>query len=346
MRPTPYLLRAVVSAAQRKNSVSFIGLGRMGSEMAYNLFSRTLVESNGAARFVVCDAREETSHAFVKNFSAQFPGAQVQVATTPAEALLASRTVVTMLPSSPHVRNVYVEEEGIVPALRSLSAEDARSTLCIDSTTLDVEVARNVAAAVQNTGAAMVDAPVSGGVSGAKAGTLSFLVGGPEQAYKLAHPYLLHMGKNIIYCGDSGAGLVAKICNNLILGVQQIVVGEAMLLGQKLGLDPKVLASVINSSTGACWSSAVNNPVPGSLPDKSPPCERDYEGGFATSLMLKDMGLATDLAESTGIPLPMGHAAEKIYADVVSEDPELANKDFSSVYRYLRVAAYPKSSLA
>ena len=192
-----------------------------------------------------------------------------------------------MLPSSPHVRNVYVEEDGIVPALRSLPPETARSTLCIDSTTLDVEVARTVASEVQKAGAAIVDAPVSGGVTGAKAATLSFLVGGPEHAFQRAHPHLLHMGKNVIYCGDSGAGLVAKICNNLILGVQQIVVAEAMLLGQKLGLDPKVLASVINSSTGACWASAVNNPAPSALPDKSPPCERDYEGGFATSLMLK-----------------------------------------------------------
>lgn len=262
-----------------------------------------------------------------------------------------------MLPSSPHVRNVYVEEDGIISALRSLPPEIAQSTLCIDSTTLDVEVARDVAADVERAGAAIVDAPVSGGVTGARAATLSFLVGGPENAFKLAYPHLLNMGKNVIYCGDSGAGLVAKICNNLILGVQQIVVAEGMLLGQRLGLDPKVLASVINSSTGACWASSVNNPAPSALPDKSPPCERDYEGGFATSLMLKvcftvrvpfqrssqttqDMGLATDLAESTGIPLPLGNAAEKIYADVVSEDPELANKDFSSVYRYLRVSKH------
>ncbi|TBU66003.1 3-hydroxyisobutyrate dehydrogenase [Dichomitus squalens] len=341
MRPTTLLLQIAGNGAHRNKSISFIGLGRMGSEMAYNLFSRKLVESHGAARFVVCDAREATSAAFAHNFAQQFPGVRVEIATTPAEALLASSTVVTMLPSSPHVRNVYSEEDGIIPALRSLPPEAVRSTLCIDSTTLDVEVARSVAAAVQNTGASIVDAPVSGGVAGAKAGTLSFLVGGPEEAYRRAHPFLLHMGQRIIYCGESGAGLVAKICNNLILGVQQIVVAEGMLLGQKLGLDPKVLASVVNSSTGACWSSSVNNPVPGALPDKSPPCERDYEGGFATSLMLKDMGLATDLAVSTGTPLPLGKKAEKIYADVVSEDPELSNKDFSSVYRYLR-SAYPK----
>lgn len=128
------------------------------------------------------------------------------------------------------------------------------------------------------------------GVTGAQAGTLSFLVGGTEASYIRARPILELMGKRIIHCGASGAGLGAKICNNLVLGVQQIVVGEAMLLGQKLGLDPAVLAGVINSSTGSCWASSVNNPVPTSLPDKAPPSERDYEGGFATALMLKVRG--------------------------------------------------------
>jgi 3-hydroxyisobutyrate dehydrogenase len=112
-------------------------------------------------------------------------------------------------------------------------------------------------------------------------------VGGTNSAFQLSHPYLVHMGSRIIHCGPSGAGLAAKICNNLVLGVEQVVVAEAMLLGQNLGLDPTILAGVINSSTGSCWSSSVNNPVPSALPEKSPPCERDYDGGFATALMLK-----------------------------------------------------------
>ncbi|KAF9811013.1 hypothetical protein IEO21_06717 [Rhodonia placenta] len=315
----------------------------MGSEMAYNLFSRTLVESGGSAHFVVCDARQATAEAFVSNFTQQFPGARVDVASTPAEALVASQTVITMLPSSPHVRTVYTEASGVIPALRALSEEDAQSTMCIDSTTLDVDVARGIAADVRNAGASVVDAPVSGGVAGAKAGTLSFLVGGTKAAFDRAEPTLAHMGKKIIHCGSSGAGLAAKICNNLVLGVQQIVVAEAMLLGQKLGLEAQVLAAVINSSTGACWASSVNNPVPASVPDRSPPCERDFEGGFATSLMLKDMGLAKDIAEAMKSPLPLGSAAEEIYADVIEDDPELANKDFSSVYRYLRLAANQKA---
>lgn len=135
---------------------------------------------------------------------------------------------------------------------------------------------------------------IRSGVTGAKAGTLSFLVGGTEASFSQAQPILAYMGKRIIHCGSSGAGLGAKICNNLVLGVQQIVVAEAMLLGQNLGLDPAVLAGVINSSTGGCWASSVNNPVPSSLPDKSPPCERDYEGGFATALMLKVAVLSPD----------------------------------------------------
>ena len=189
------------------------------------------------------------------------------------------------------------------------------------------------------------------GVTGAKAGTLSFLVGGTSASFEKAQPILSHMGKRIIHCGSSGAGLGAKICNNLVLGVQQIVVAEAMLLGQRLGLDPVVLAGVINCSTGACWASSVNNPVRSSLPDKSPPCENDFQGGFATSLMLKvasirtrrvvllissqDMRLATDIAGTHSSPLPLGEAARDLYAEVTRRRPELATKDFSSVYKYL-----------
>jgi len=340
MRPSCSLFSQVSRFTHaRSRTTAFVGLGRMGFEMAYNLFSKSLVESGGAAQFVVCDAREESARAFASNIASQFPGAKLDVVATPAEAVLASQTIVTMLPSSPHVRQVYAEPNGIIPALRELAAGDAHSTLCIDSTTLDVEVARSTAAEVHQTGATMVDAPVSGGVAGAKAGTLSFLVGGTEEAFRRVSPILSHMGKRIIHCGPSGAGLGAKICNNLVLGVQQIVVGEAMLLGQKLGLDPAVLAGVINSSTGACWSCSVNNPVVGALSDKAPPCTRDYEGGFATALMLKDMGLATEIADTFSSPMPLGEAAEKIYADVIEEAPEYANKDFSSVYQYLRIAA-------
>ncbi|KAH7889932.1 NAD binding domain of 6-phosphogluconate dehydrogenase-domain-containing protein [Phlebopus sp. FC_14] len=333
MRPSVSVLQALDHVATRARSTAFIGLGRMGSEMAYNLFSKLAEAAD--SHFVVCDALPDSASGFRQNFLSQFPAAKIDIARTPEEAVHASETIVTMLPSSPQVQTVYSESRGIIPTLQTLSGKDAGRTLLIDSTTLDVNVARQVAGNVYETGAQIVDAPVSGGVTGAKAGTLSFLVGGTEAAFLRAQPILALMGKRIIHCGSSGAGLGAKICNNLVLGVQQIVVAEAMLLGGNLGLDPAVLASVINSSTGSCWASSMNNPVRSSLPDKSPPCEKDYEGGFATALMLKDMYLATDIATVTGSPLPLGESARDFYAEVLRRRPQLARKDFSSVYLHL-----------
>ncbi|KAI6019641.1 3-hydroxyisobutyrate dehydrogenase [Pisolithus orientalis] len=326
MKPTFRALQTLDRCTMRARTTAFIGLGRMGSEMAHNLFLNKFSESPDFG-FVVCDAIPESAVSFQRSFLSRFPEALIEVVRTPEEAVRASATVVTMLPSSPEVQTVYTESNG---------DHTRPTTLLIDSTTLDVDVARRVAGAAEESKALMIDAPVSGGVAGAKAGTLSFLVGGTEAAFRKAEPILSHMGKRIIYCGSSGAGLSAKICNNLVLGVQQIVVAEAMLLGQALGLDPAVLAGVINSSTGACWASSVNNPVPSSLPDKSPPCERDYEGGFATALMIKDMRLATDIASARRSPLPLGQAARDLYARVLKVSPELARKDFSSVYRYLK----------
>lgn len=310
----------------------------MGSEMAYNLFSKQFAQTPDS-RFVVCDAIPEAATSFCQNFKKQFPGANLTMVHRPQEATQASERIITVLPSSPHVSSVY--RQGIIPALRELPRGEAERTLCIDSTTLDVNVARDIAKEVVQSLAQMLDAPMSGGVTGAKAGTLTFLVGGPEASFKLSQSLLSMMGQRIIHCGDSGSGLAAKICNNLVLGVQQIVVAEAMLLGQRLGLDPAVLASVISSSTGSCWSISVNNPVPHALPEKSPPCERDYDGGFATSLMLKDMGLAADVAAGSGSPLPLGEAATRIYEQVIKEQPKLAHKDFSSVYRFLEGATRP-----
>ncbi|KAG6832718.1 hypothetical protein H0H92_012290 [Tricholoma furcatifolium] len=332
MRPTLRSFKALERIYLRPRSTSFIGLGRMGHEMAWNLFSKQLA-NDANSHFVVCDAIPDSARAFAEKFLTQFPTAKLAIASTPEEATLGSQTIVTMLPSSPEVKTVY--SEGILPVLRKLPPEQARGTLCIDSTTLDVTVAKQVAADIISTGAAMVDAPVSGGVAGAKAGTLSFLVGGSETSFKRSEGVLSLMGQRIIHCGESGSGLGAKICNNLVLGVQQIVVGEAMLLGQRLGLEPAVLAGVINSSTGGCWASSVNNPVPSAVEGKSPPCERDYEGGFATALMLKDMGLAKEVARGVKSAIPLGEAAEEMYGRVVREQPQLARKDFSSVYRFL-----------
>ncbi|KAG6379147.1 3-hydroxyisobutyrate dehydrogenase [Boletus reticuloceps] len=332
MRPT---LRILAPHVVRSKSTAFIGLGRMGSEMAYNLFSKKLAQSTDS-HFVVCDAVAESAMTFRQNLLSQFPGTNIDIVQTPEEAVRSSETVITMLPSSPQVKTVYCDRNGIIPALKSLKSAETQSTLFIDSTTLDVGVARQIAGEVTLTGAQMIDAPVSGGVTGAQAGTLSFLVGGTEASFLQAQPVLEMMGKRIIHCGSSGAGLGAKICNNLVLGVQQIVIGEAMLLGRNLGLDSAVLAGVINSSTGSCWASSVNNPVPASLSDKTPPCEKDYEGGFATALMLKDMDLATNIGKVSHSPLPLGAAAKRIYEEAIQRRPDLAKKDFSSVYVYLK----------
>ncbi|KAF4614840.1 hypothetical protein D9613_002890 [Agrocybe pediades] len=332
MRPTFRAMQVASRSISRSKSTSFIGLGRMGYQMAYNLFSKKYAQASDS-QFVVCDANPETAHTFCASFSTQYPSANISFVETPEQAAILSSNIITMLPSSPQVKSVY--NGSIIPTLQKLHGESPQETFCIDSTTLDVDVARTVASDVSKAGATMIDAPVSGGVAGAMAGTLSFLVGGTEESFKMAFPILSLMGQRIIHCGPSGSGLAAKICNNLVLGVEQIVVAEAMLLGQRLGLDPAVLASVINSSTGGCWASSVNNPVPFSLPGKSPPCERDYDGGFATSLMLKDMGLASNVAEKEGTPLPLGTAARDIYATIVEKQPELSTKDFSSVYRYL-----------
>ncbi|THH10269.1 hypothetical protein EW145_g1430 [Phellinidium pouzarii] len=349
--PTCLNLRALTSHPSghpsRASSISFLGLGRMGSEMAFNLFSKRHALANSST-FVVCDAVPEAARAFVANFQNHFPGSQLSIVSTPEEAVLASQTIVTMLPSSPQVRSVYSGDSGVLSALQALPRAQAEETLCIDSTTLDIDVARQVSAHVVGTGAQMVDAPVSGGtetrclrfcrylnvlllrgawagVTGAKVGSLAFLVGGTDTAFELAKPFIADMGRRAVHCGPAGSGLVAKICNNLMLGVQQVVTSEAMLLGQRLGVRADVLADVIGSATA--------------LHDKAPPSERDFEGGFATALMVKllmgrklwqDMGLAFKSANLVGTALPLGTAAKRIYEDVIESSPELARKDFSN----------------
>ena len=178
----------------------------------------------------------------------------------------------------------------------------------------------------------MVDAPVSGGVGGAEAGTLTFMVGGSEVDFASASELLVSMGKNLVHCGGAGNGQVAKICNNLVLGISMNAVSEAMNLGVQLGIDPHTLAGIINTSSGRCWSSDTYNPHPGVLPGV--PSSRDYEGGFGTDLMLKDMGLAADAAKSVKAPLPTGAAATAIYTAMSQHG--LGRKDFSAVYKFLQ----------
>jgi 3-hydroxyisobutyrate dehydrogenase len=252
----------------------------------------------------------------------ELAAAGATAAATAAAAVKDADAVVTMLPSSPHVKAVY--ESAVLPSAR-------RGTLLIDASTIDPGVTRELAAAAAARGLRMVDAPVSGGVGGAAAGTLTFMVGGTPEAFEAARRLLAAMGKNIVRCGDVGAGEAAKICNNLVLGVSMNAVSEAMNLGTKLGLEPSVLAGILNTSSGRCWSSDTYNPCPGVMPNV--PAARDYEGGFGAALMQKDLGLALEAARAVNAPLPTGSAAHAVYALMTSAG--WGKKDFSGVFKFL-----------
>ena len=193
-----------------------------------------------------------------------------------------------MLPSSPHVRSVYLGEYGVLAGVKP-------GTPLIDSSTIDPLTSREVAMDAKAKGCPMVDAPVSGGVGGAEAGTLTFMVGGEAHDYEAAKPILQAMGKNIVHCGGIGNGQVAKICNNMMLAIEMIATSEGMTLAAKLGMDPKIFAAIVNTSSGRCWSSDTYNPYPGVL--ENVPASRGYTGGFGADLMLKDLTLVTDAAK-------------------------------------------------
>jgi len=247
-------------------------------------------------------------------------------ATSPRD--VASRVnsfIVTMLPSSPHVRSVYLDtNSGLLSAIQA-------NTVLIDASTIDPGVARSVAAQAAEKKVAMLDAPVSGGVGGAEAGTLTFMVGGSAPDFERAKPLLQMMGKNIVHCGNSGNGQVAKICNNMVLAISMIGVSEAMNLGLSLGIDAKVLAGIFNTSSARCWSSDTYNPVPGVM--SGVPSSRGYTGGFAVELMTKDVGLAVNAAHDTKAALPLGSQALQLYTLLCSQG--YGKKDFSSVFEYL-----------
>jgi len=230
-----------------------------------------------------------------------------------------------MLPSSQHVDSVYRGENGIFQSVR-------KNALLLDSSTIDPIVSRSVAADAASKGATMIDCPVSGGTIGAEKGTLTFMVGGSKEAFERAKPILECMGSNIIHCGDVGAGQVVKVCNNLILGISMMAVSEAMNLGAKLGVDPKILASVINRSSGRCWSSDTYNPSPGVM--EGVPSSRGYTGGFQTNLMKKDIGLAIQAARSQNIPVPFGILSYSGY-ELLSK-ASYGSHDFSSYHELLQ----------
>jgi len=273
--------------------IGFIGLGNMGSPMANNLLKA------GHELFVF-----DLVQASVKKLVDQHPG-KVSALSAPKEVAAAGLDlIITMLPAAVHVKSVYLGPDGVL-------ANVSTQTALIDSSTIDPQTAREVAAVAAAQGNVMLDAPVSGGTGGAEAGTLTFMVGGDEAEFTRYKNIFNAMGKNIVYCGGSGNGQVAKVANNMLLGISMIGTAEAMSLGVSLGMEPKVLAGIINTSSGRCWSSDTYNPFPGVL--ENVPASRGYTGGFGSDLMLKDLGLAAEAAKLAKQPIPLGSLAQQIY---------------------------------
>ncbi|GAA5869915.1 hypothetical protein JCM16303_001840 [Sporobolomyces ruberrimus] len=328
----------------RSATIGFIGLGAMGRGMAANLLNKTFEGQTGVytydpdkprPAFVVYDAFPDAANKFLTEHTRAYAGRDVLPASSPAGVVRLASTIFTMLPSSPQVEEVYLGENGLKEGLESLGDDKRQKTLFVDCTTLDQAVAKEVANEMRQVGAEMVDAPVSGGVVGAEKGTLSFMVGGPDAAFARAQPFLARMGSRHIHCGDSGNGLAAKICNNLLLGISMAGTAEAMLLGKALGLSPDLLASILNTSTGKCWASEINNPAPGALPHAPTPADRGYTGGFLSKLMAKDLNLALSASKDSGVPLPVGSLTSTLYNKLSAHD-EYGGRDFSVLYEYLR----------
>ena len=287
-------------------TIAFLGLGNMGGPMAANLVSA----GHTVHGFDPVTALKEAAAA---------KGATVFDAT--ADAVAGADVVITSLPNGDIVKSVYAE---VVPAATS-------GALLIDTSTISVDDARAVNAKATERGLAQIDAPVSGGIKGATAGTLAFMVGGDESAFERAKPVLDPLAGKMIHCGASGAGQAAKLCNNMVLAVQQIAIGEAFVLAEKLGLPAQSLFDVITGATGNCWAVHTNCPVPGPVPTS--PANNDFKPGFATALMNKDLGLAMAAVQSAGSSAPLGSHAAEIYEQFAAEH---ADKDFSAVIEMLR----------
>ncbi|WP_019672394.1 3-hydroxyisobutyrate dehydrogenase [Psychrobacter lutiphocae] len=296
-------------------NLTFIGLGNMGGPMAINLvkagFNVTVFDLSDTAQQQLAQAGAHTT-------------------TSPVEAVKEADVVITMLPAGKHVKSVYLGDANATALTEAgILSHIASTTLVIDSSTIapaDAKLVANVAAAK---GIDIIDAPVSGGTAGAEAGTLTFIVGGKENAFQRALPILKIMGKNIFHAGDNGAGQVAKICNNMLLGILMTGTAEAINLGVKNGLDAAVLSEVMLQSSGCNWTLEVYNPYPG-IQEKVP-ASRGYSGGFMTQHMHKDLHLALQTAEDSGAKVPMGTQATTLYDD---HNEQYNDKDFSSIMGY------------
>ena len=287
-------------------SIAFLGLGNMGGPMSANL----VAAGHAVGGFDPVSAAATAA-----------AGNGVTVFDSAVDAVAEADVVITMLPNGDVVKRCYAD---VLPAARE-------GALFIDSSTISVNDAREVHSLAEGHAVAQLDAPVSGGVKGAVAGKLAFMVGGDESALQRARPVLEPMAGKIIHCGAAGAGQAAKVCNNMVLAVQQIVIGEAFVLAEKLGLSAQSLFDVITGATGNCWAVHTNCPVPGPVPTS--PANNDFKPGFATALMNKDLGLAMDAVASTGSAAPLGTHAAEIYTKFAADH---ADKDFSAVIEMLR----------
>jgi 3-hydroxyisobutyrate dehydrogenase len=291
-------------------TIGFIGLGNMGAPMAANLLT-------AGHQVVGYDVVASAGAALAQKGGRAVAGAP--------EAAAAGEIVITMLPAGPQVRQVYLGPDGIIARARP-------GALLIDCSTIDVETARAVAASAADSGFEMLDAPVSGGVIGAEAGTLTFMVGGEASAFARGESILQAMGKTIVHAGPAGNGQTAKICNNMILGASMIAVCEGFALAEKLGLPAQTLFDIASKSTSQCWAMTSYCPVPGPVP--AAPSNRGYAPGFTAAMMLKDLRLAQQAAGATAAATPLGAAAANLYQMFV--DGGDGQLDFSGIMRFLR----------
>jgi 3-hydroxyisobutyrate dehydrogenase len=292
------------------SSIAFIGLGHMGAPMAQNL----LKAGHQLAVFDLVPAAMK-----------MLADSGATAADSAAQAVKDAQVVITMLPASKHVEGLYLGDDGLLQAI-------APGTLVLECSTIAPESARKVSAAAAGKGIRMVDAPVSGGTGGAIAGTLTFIVGGEAADLEAARPYLEKMGKNIFHAGDAGAGQVAKICNNMLLGILMAGTSEALALGAANGLDPKVLSDIIAKSSGRNWATELYNPWPGVM--EQAPASKDYAGGFGVDLMLKDLGLAAESALNARASIPLGELARNLYS--MHSAKGSGKLDFSSILNLYR----------
>ena len=291
-------------------NIGFIGLGNMGGPMAKHLINANH-QVKGFDLVPDCISRFENSGGTAAR--------DVFDATTDVEI------IITMLPAGKDVRDVYLGEAGVL-------ASSNCNPMLIDCSTIDVGTARAVAENANNIGLLMLDAPVSGGVIGAEAATLTFMVGGPEEAFNKIEPLLNLMGKNIIHAGGTGNGQVAKVCNNMILGISMVGVSEAFVLAEKLGLDHQKLFDIASTASGQCWSITSYCPVPGPVP--ASPANKNYEAGFTVDMMLKDLRLSQEAAISCGANTPLGAEAASLYG--LFQATGLGDLDFSSLIKLIR----------